>query len=337
MHDPFPVLTPSEVGLDPGIDHMLIMKAVDHIHKQGGTVKELISLCGGLPDPSSADNPLRYKFSWSPKGVLLAAGNGAVHLIDGKVLTVPQGSLLQSAEVSTRFPTMRLEALPNRDSLKYRELYSVPDVSTICRGTLRYEGWANVMNALQLLKLFEQQASKVEYKSWNDLIRAAVKAKGSDEAELRRSVAAYLQDQGVRDVEAAVHAIEWLGMLKKSTPVSSAVPVDALCTLLQDRLQFAEGEKDMVAMFHTVLGDMPDGSQERHTSRLLAFGTPGGDSAMAATVGYTTAVAAELLLQGQVGQKGVIIPTKPEVYSPMLTRLQELGITYTETIERLNK
>lgn len=50
------------------MDHMMIMRAVDHIHKNGGVVEELTSLCGGLPDPVAADNPLRYKFSWSPRG-----------------------------------------------------------------------------------------------------------------------------------------------------------------------------------------------------------------------------------------------------------------------------
>ena len=67
-----------------------------------------------------------------------------------------------------------------------------------------------------------------------------------------------------------------------------AVPVcfDSPTWVLQ--LQFGEGEKDMVAMFHTVNGRMPDGSLEEHASRLLAFGIPGGDTAMAATVGYTT-------------------------------------------------
>ncbi len=70
----------NEVGLDPGMDHMMIMRAVDHIHKHGGVVEELVSLCGGLPDPVAADNPLRYKFSWSPKGVLNAALKSATYL-----------------------------------------------------------------------------------------------------------------------------------------------------------------------------------------------------------------------------------------------------------------
>jgi hypothetical protein len=66
------VIILNEVGLDPGIDHLLVMKAVDAIHAKGGTVTELISLCGGLPDPICADNPLRYKFSWSPRYKLLS-------------------------------------------------------------------------------------------------------------------------------------------------------------------------------------------------------------------------------------------------------------------------
>ena len=41
----------NEVGLDPGIDHMMIMKAIDDIHERGGKITELVSLCGGLPDP----------------------------------------------------------------------------------------------------------------------------------------------------------------------------------------------------------------------------------------------------------------------------------------------
>jgi saccharopine dehydrogenase-like NADP-dependent oxidoreductase len=134
------VILMNEVGLDPGIDHMLIMKAVDSIHERGGVVEELISLCGGLPDPVAADNPLRYKFSWSPRGVLNASGNAATHLLNGVVEHIEGKDLLKSAKPSTRFPTMRLEAYPNRDSLYYRDFYNVPNVHTICRGTLRYEG-----------------------------------------------------------------------------------------------------------------------------------------------------------------------------------------------------
>jgi alpha-aminoadipic semialdehyde synthase len=60
----------NEAGLDPGIDHMLAMECIDKIHSYGGKVSSFVSFAGGLPAPESSDNALRYKFSWSPKGVL---------------------------------------------------------------------------------------------------------------------------------------------------------------------------------------------------------------------------------------------------------------------------
>lgn len=325
-----------EVGLDPGIDHMLIQKSIDIIHKKGGKVTELISLCGGLPDPSSADNPFRYKFSWSPKGVLLAAKNGAIHMEHGKLLTVPPGSLLESAEASKRFPTMRLEALPNRDSIKYRDLYGVKDVETICRGTLRYEGWSNVMNALQKLDLFDQNILNIKYNNWNEIIQSKLNIKTNDKNIIKKELINYLNTHHIKDIESAYNAIEWLGLLDINTIVDGNTLLDALCNLLQSKLKFKEGEKDMVAMFHSVVGKLPNGKYERHISRLLAFGNPTGDSAMAATVGYTTAAAVELLLQGKVKESGVLIPTHEDIYQPMLDRLQQLGVTYTESIENFD-
>ena len=78
------VLLLNEIGLDPGIDHMSAMKIIDHIHNKGGKVEEFYSLCGALPAPEAADNPLKYKFSWSPKGVILASRNSALYLKKGE-------------------------------------------------------------------------------------------------------------------------------------------------------------------------------------------------------------------------------------------------------------
>ena len=74
----------NEIGLDPGIDHMTAMRIIDHIHKKGGEVEGFYSLCGALPAPEAAMNPLKYKFSWSPKGVILASSNSALYLKKGK-------------------------------------------------------------------------------------------------------------------------------------------------------------------------------------------------------------------------------------------------------------
>jgi alpha-aminoadipic semialdehyde synthase len=57
-----------EMGLDPGMDHMSAMKVIDEAKAKGSVVRSFSSICGGLPAPEAADNPLGYKFSWSPKG-----------------------------------------------------------------------------------------------------------------------------------------------------------------------------------------------------------------------------------------------------------------------------
>jgi alpha-aminoadipic semialdehyde synthase len=62
-----------ECGLDPGLDHCSAQKIIDDIHFRGGQVVSFSSVCGGLPAPEAADNPLKYKFSWSPSGVINAS------------------------------------------------------------------------------------------------------------------------------------------------------------------------------------------------------------------------------------------------------------------------
>jgi len=50
-------------------------------------------------------------------------------------------------------------------------------------------------------------------------------------------------------------------------------PMESLCVLLEQRLRYCKGERDMVAMVHEVTGCFPSGDVEKHTSRLLAFGS----------------------------------------------------------------
>jgi len=83
----------NEVGLDPGIDHLLAMECIEEVQLGGGKVQvgglvsyslimnswfliwyilqSFVSYCGGLPAPECSDNPLRYRFSWSPRGALM--------------------------------------------------------------------------------------------------------------------------------------------------------------------------------------------------------------------------------------------------------------------------
>jgi saccharopine dehydrogenase-like NADP-dependent oxidoreductase len=67
---------------------MSAMKMIDGVHAAGGKVRSFVSSCGGLPAPAAADNPLGYKFSWNPRGAILAGRNAATYKRGGKVVQV---------------------------------------------------------------------------------------------------------------------------------------------------------------------------------------------------------------------------------------------------------
>lgn len=362
----------NEVGLDPGMDHMMIMSAIDHVrHSLKAEITELVSLCGGLPDPITASmNPLKYKISWSPRGVLTAALNPARYLQDNQLVEIPGSELLRNASNSQRFPTLRLEVVPNRDSLIYRKLYGLEDsksLQSLCRGTLRYEGWANAMHALQQLGLLSLTEVTGEVSAWT-VVQQTLSQAGFEQS--MDGVAQFLASQAnpVQDLDAAVEAVCWLGLVPNNSAVNTnssslatnnnsyeneeqenvsvakqsagRTPLDALSRLWERRLPYdmsaTSNEKDMVAMYHQIAGRLEDGRTVRHQSRLLAFGTVGGDSAMAATVGFTTAAAIDLLLKEKHASlqdmRGVVVPTDKRVYQFILEQIQKWGITWSESI-----
>ena len=63
----------NEVGLDPGIDHLMAHTLIEDYRNSKDQDDEndisFFSYCGGIP---KVKNPFCYKFSWSPLGVLKA-------------------------------------------------------------------------------------------------------------------------------------------------------------------------------------------------------------------------------------------------------------------------
>ena len=58
-------------------------------------------------------------------------------------------------------------------------------------------------------------------------------------------------------------------------------------------------------------------------------------SGMAKTVGYPLGIAAKLILQERISQRGLMIPVHAEIYGPVLEELERLGITFIEEEESL--
>jgi saccharopine dehydrogenase-like NADP-dependent oxidoreductase len=144
------ILILNEIGLDPGLDHLAAMKVIEECKERGEVIETFESWCGGLPAPETAtSNPFKYKFSWSPRGVLLAAQNSAKYLDNGEIKEIPGKDLLKSArEVTNIHPILMFEGIPNRDSLKYKKLYGLTDAKTMFRGTLRYKVKSKIIDYL---------------------------------------------------------------------------------------------------------------------------------------------------------------------------------------------
>ena len=161
----------NEIGLDPGIDHMSAMEIIHRVAKSGGKIRKFSSSCGGLPAPEANNNPLEYKFSWSPIGVLRAGKNQARYQKDGKVIDIAGPRLFDYNWQVEIDPLGEFTIYPNRDSTPYKELYGLHDATSMFRGTIRYNKWCKCMKQLGLLGLLDQNDMHVEGMTWHQYLR----------------------------------------------------------------------------------------------------------------------------------------------------------------------
>lgn len=320
----------NEMGLDPGIDHMLAMECIDKAKADGCTVESYSSFCGGLPAPECSDNPLRYKFSWSPYGVLLNTISPAVFLQDNQVVEIPAGGyLMESSTSKDFFPGFNLEGFPNRDSTIYAESYGIQSAHTLIRGTLRFKGFTKAMTGFVKLGLINNEPCPVLLPtsppvSWKELLckQMGLSSSVSDEAF---EEAVY---ERIGKDDFAMETLKWFGMLSEESVLHADSVLAALAKHLEGKLSFAEGERDMIIMRNDVGLRHPTGELETKHISLVVYGTPNGFSAMAKTVGYPAAIAARMVLDGEITTKGLVVPMLKEIYEPALARLKEEGLHF---------
>ncbi len=325
------VILLNEIGVDPGIDHMTAMRIIHGVQARGGRVTKFVSWCGGLPAPEANDNPFGYKFSWSPRGVLLAGKNPAHFLWDGQDVVIPGGELFDhywTVPVEVEGQVMDFDGYPNRDSLPYMQTYGIDNPQTFFRGTLRYPGWCQTLRKIAELGLLEEtQLHGLEGATFAQFTARLI---GSDQHNLRAALAAYLD---VPLDSPVIDNLAWLGFLSdEPLPAGLLSPIDILTARMLDKMQYAPGERDMLILHHQFEAAMPDGN-ERIISTMVDFGLPRGYTSMARTVGLPAAIAVKLILHGQIDLTGVQTPVTPEIYEPVLAELEELGIRFVETFE----
>jgi saccharopine dehydrogenase-like NADP-dependent oxidoreductase len=158
----------NEIGLDPGIDHLITHKVIHEAEKHGDKIISYESWCGALPSPEFIDNPLLYKFTWAPRGALLALKNEATQLINAKILKVPSNELLVKTTNKNFHSCFKFEGYYNRDSLQYKELYNLKDAETVIRGTIRFKGFAFIFQSFKNLGLFDDTQISESIENWRN-------------------------------------------------------------------------------------------------------------------------------------------------------------------------
>lgn len=325
------VLLLNECGLDPGIDHMSAMKIIHQVIQNNGKITSFRSTTGALPSHEANTNPFGYKFSWSPRGVLLASRNPAKWLEDGEIISIPGEQLFENYYMKDVENVGTFENYPNRDSVSYKEIYGLKDAETVYRGTFRITGWCETLKSIAKMGwLKEIKIEDFKGDTYGDLTRVLINASKDD--DLLEKTAAFLD---LKPYSAVMKRLQWLGLFSDAKlSEGKDAPLDHLNMLTLEKMSLKESERDMIVMHHEFIAEYKD-KEEYITSTLVNYGIPGEDSAVARTVALPAAIAVKMILNKVITKTGVHIPIDPDIYNPILDELETMDVTFIEETESL--
>lgn len=331
------ILILNEIGEDPGLDNMAAKQMIDLVKAEGGDVKSLTSYGAGLPAFEHNNNPFGYKFSWSPKGVLLAAQAAAAYLKNGKKVEVDAGDLFDHHWLVDLEGVGTFETYPNRDCSQYLKCFDLPADISLFRGILRFPGWCNTMRGLADLDLLDAVDEKdFEGKTYAQFIASLIgeiEEIGKEYSEtILSKTASFLKVESNSDL---INKMKWLGLFdSREIAIAKGTNADVLVDLMMRKMSYTPLEQDMVIVHAKIVAEFSN-RREKRVSTMLVKGQPGGDSAMSRAVSLPAAIASKLILEGKIKAKGVQRPTLPEIYQPVLKEMSDFGYDFIHNTIKL--
>ena len=319
----------NEIGLDPGVDHMSAMQVIDRIRAAGGKMLLFESFTGGLMAPESDTNLWNYKFTWNPRNVVLAGQGGAAKFLqENKFKYIPYHRLFRRTEFLEVDGYGRFEAYANRDSLKYQEVYGLADIQTLYRGTIRRVGFSRAWQIFVLLGMTDDSytIADSENMSYRSFVNSFLPYSPTDSVELK------LRYQLKIDQDDIVwEKLEELNIFSddKKVELKNATPAQILQKILLDSWTLSPEDKDMIVMYHK-FGYELNGKKHQIDATMVCTGKDQTFTAMSKTVGLPVAIATLAILNNKIQSYGVQIPTKTELYTPVLNELKDFGIIFNE-------
>ncbi len=151
-----------EFGLDPGIDLVLLGEAMRSLD----SVDEIASYGAGLPELEAADDPLRYKVTWTFEGVLRSYHRPARLLRDGEVVEIKENEVFKRQNVHTvEIEELgAMETYANGDALEYaaRAGIDTDKLRNLGCYSMRWPGHSELWSKLVDLHLLDDEPVNVD-------------------------------------------------------------------------------------------------------------------------------------------------------------------------------
>jgi saccharopine dehydrogenase-like NADP-dependent oxidoreductase len=311
----------SEIGEDPGLDHLCTVKLLDEVRAEGGKILQLGQWGAGLPDHADNNNPMGYKFSWSPPRLYEALQASVIFLVKGKEVHYHHGEQYKHFNyLETKWGTF--ESVAHRTVLRYLDAYGVDkNEISFFRGLMRHYGYCNSINAYLALGLLD---SKViyDYRGQTCAQVTASLVNGSPNT-VEDDVAKYLDVKFHDDI---IYRLRWLGFFEQEpVPIEKGTRAEYLLALQKRKMMYAPDESDITLVMVRMEVEYPDKSRAIKEATLRVAGIPGGFSAMTRAVGYSAGIAGKHVMEGNVTATGCIM--LPEV-SNLCAAMREEMATY---------
>ena len=312
-----------EMGLDPGIDHLSAKKVIDNLNKKG-KIMSFESYTGGLMKKDDK-NPWGYKFTWNPMNVIKAGLDGAKYLKNGNLINIPYEKVFSDIKKIQLSKSNTYDGYPNRDSLKYKNLYGLENINTLIRGTLRHPGFCKAWNILINLGLtddsrFFQKEGEVSY---YDFFKHKINL------ERYESVINYIIERfSIDENSQALKNLSWSNFFShKKISLMKKKPSEVLLEILKDNWSLERHDIDLVVMYHSFLYREKN-NLKRVESFMSLEGISNYDTAMSKTVGLPIALLIETIIIKNLKFKGVLLPFEKNLYDPLLQKLNNNGIVF---------
>ncbi len=318
-----------ELGADPGIDHLSMVKVITELQQRGAILTDIKSMTGALVSPEDLqDCPLKYKFTWNPDNVIRAGEHGGAFVKDGYTISVDYQHLYQDVFSVEVEGLENLVCYYNRNAEPYLEKYHIPDVPNFLRGTLRYRDFVEAWDVLV-------QTGITASREMVDSDTHSVVDIWSQYLGTSLPIAEYLRQTYPERVSESVYdTLVWLDLSSSEVLHQGTIPLyQVLKHHLIPRLRLLPDDRDMLVMKHEVRYQL-DGETYQENATMKCFGKNAHSTAISDTVGLPLAIFTRLFAIGELQlDPGLHIPTNYSLCNPILDELEDYHIRFSyETV-----